>query len=50
MVTVLTEDAGLPRELLFIFKYSSKGVLNFVESDEARNHGNSTKLVHLALQ
>ena len=39
--TALTEDTGLPRELLFIFKYSSNGVLIFVASDEARNQKNS---------
>ena len=39
--TVLTEDTGLPRELLFIFKYSSNGVLIFVVSDEAGDQNNS---------
>ena len=47
--TALTEDTGLPRELLFIFKYSSNGVLIFVVSDEARSQKNSN-WVWLTLQ
>ena len=31
---VLTDDKGLPRGLLFIFKYSSNGVLFFAALDE----------------
>ena len=39
---VLTDDKGLPRGLLFIFKYSSSGVLFFAALDEASDKRDST--------
>ena len=39
---VLTDDKGLPRGLLFIFKYSSSGVLFFAALDEANDKRDST--------